>query len=126
MKPEKTVEQYESENFLQSDKLKDSILIKINKKYKKISKSNIDFIASDGKYSNLHIGNRIYSVRTSLKNVEEILPHQFLRIHASFIVNTSKIESINTETCQIEFEVGISIPYSRTYKSKLLKMYSIM
>lgn len=106
--------------------IKDAFLIKINKKYKKISKNEIDFISSEGKYSNLHIGTRVYSIRTSLKNIEEVLPSQFLRVHASFIVNTSKIESINTESSQIDFEVGVSIPYSRTYKSSLLNKYSIM
>lgn len=117
-----------SENEIESyrNQIKDSILIKINKRYKKIAKLDIDFISSEGKYSNLHVGTRIYSVRSSLKSLEELLPNQFLRIHASFIVNTSKIAAINTEENQIEFDAGISIPYSRKYKASLFDKYSIM
>lgn len=116
----------ENNSFESQVPFKDCIMIKINKRYKKFLKHDIDFVSSDGKYANLHIGTRTYSVRSSLKEVSEKLPNVFLRIHASYIVNTNKIQSINTELSCVEFEKGISIPYSRKYKSNLFGLFSIL
>ncbi len=110
----------------QLDRFKKDLLVRINNKYKKISKNEIDFISADGKYANIHVGDRVYTVRKSLKAMSDMMPISFIRVHASYIANTSRVESINTHRSEISFESEQSIPYSRKYKAVLFDLFSIV
>ena len=58
---------------------------------------------------------RVFSRLLSMKALEEKLPpHQFMRIHRSFIVNLSKINVI--ERNRIVFDKEVYIPVSEQYK----------
>ena len=103
---------------------KDAILIRINDKFKKIRFSDIEYMQADGKYVTLNLGDRCYSIRSSMKALLIILPDNFIRIHASFIVNTYRIESIIIQEQNIELANG-SVPFSRKYKSSILDRFHI-
>lgn len=106
------------------DSLKDDILIKINDKYKRISIHQIEFIQSDSKYVTLHVGQRKFSLRSTLKNIELILPNHFLRIHSSYIVNLKHIQTIQVQEQNVELTNG-SVPFSRKYKSVLFDRFHL-
>ena len=103
---------------------KEDILIRISDKFKKVRFSDIEYIQADGKYVTLNLGDRTYSIRSSLKAMLMILPVYFIRIHASYIVNTDKIESILVPEQNIELTNG-SVPFSRKYKSSILDRFHL-
>lgn len=101
---------------------KEDLLIRINDKYKRIRTAEIEYLQADGKYITLHLEDRSYSLRSSLKSMESVLPDFFLRTHASYIVNTNKIESIHMHEQNIDLN-NVSIPFSRKYKSTILNRF---
>ena len=67
----------------------------------------------------IHTICKILVTRETISNLEMKLPsQQFLRIHRSYIVNLSKIDSYTNEFIEIEKN---AIPISRTYKENVLK-----
>ena len=120
------------ENYVQeiqqknSDRRKDYLLIKVSNKYKKILKSDINYIRAEGKYSELYVADRRYVMRISMKSLIELLPPNFIRIHASYIVNTECIENINTVDNELELTTEIKLPFSRKYKSEILSRFTII
>ena len=116
----------ENQQLREINRNKTFFLIKISNKYKKVIKSEIDYISSEGKYSELHISDRKYSMRISLKALMELLPSYFIRVHASFIVNTNRIETINSVAQKIELDNQVTLAYSRKYKTELFSKFSII
>ncbi|WP_019026549.1 LytR/AlgR family response regulator transcription factor [Colwellia piezophila] len=59
--------------------------------------SDIEWLESSGNYVNLHIKNRIYPTRSTLGNFIDLISAQgFCRIHRSYGVNLSAVESITS------------------------------
>src|SRR6185437_3807147 len=53
-----------------------------------IDVDDVDWIAADGNYAQVHTAGRIYAIRDTLTHLEASLdPHHFARIHRSTIVN---------------------------------------
>ena len=56
----------------------------------------------------------------SLKKLEEELPNEFMRVHKSFIVNTSKLDSVYAS----ELSLGkLKIPIGKSYKERVLGLF---
>ncbi len=74
----------------------------------------IEFIQSDGYYSNIHFEDGSSKmIRISLKSLETILPFTFTRINKSVIVNRDKILSIRQLKRTVEIELpGNKVLYS--------------
>lgn len=57
--------------------------------------ADIDYIAADGPYAELHTHEQTFIVRERMKNLEDRLdPDRFFRIHRSVIVQLDRIESL--------------------------------
>jgi len=57
--------------------------------------SEIDWIEAEGKYVRLHVGERSYLLRDSMRRLESVLdPRHFLRIHRSTIVNVERVREV--------------------------------
>jgi DNA-binding LytR/AlgR family response regulator len=77
-----------------------------------------------GDYVKLHTGQKFYAVHTTLKAVEDRLPsNQFLRIHRSFIVAVSKIDTIQDGAVIIN---GKPLPVADAYRAGLNKRMNIL
>ena len=50
---------------------------------------------------------------STMKNMEDVLPNQFKRVHRSYIINTSKINAISGYSIQVE---SVVIPVGKSYK----------
>jgi len=100
-------------------------LFKVNRVYKKVNQKDIIYFQVDGKYVDIYIKNRKYSIRSSIKNILPLLGTGFIRIHASFVLNTSFIVSINTENKVVLLENNKEIPYSRGFKENLLNSFIV-
>ncbi len=85
----------------------------------KILFRDITYIEAQENYCNIHHRDDTpLMVRTTLNSILEQLPSDmFCRVHRSFIVNKTRITSMNSSHINID---GVSIPVSRTYKEKLL------
>jgi two-component system, LytTR family, response regulator len=55
----------------------------------------VDWLEAEGKYVRLHVGERAYLIRDTLRRLESALdPARFLRVHRSIIVNVERIREV--------------------------------
>ena len=75
----------------------DYLFIKSERRYLKINFSSILFIEGLKDYSILQLEDQRIITKMNLKNIHEQLPDKlFLRVNKSYIVNTSHIDSFDT------------------------------
>ena len=100
--------------------LENSIFIRVDRKMQKILLEDILFIESLSDYIKIHCTNQVLITRDTIKNIESKLPnHLFLKIHRSFIIAISKIESYTKEYLEINNK---AIPISRNYRKNVLEL----
>ena len=93
---------------------KDFIFLNVQKKKVKILFSEIVYIESQREYIKIVTTKKEYISKLSTHEIESLLPSNlFKRIHRSFIVSVSKIDSYTAEAVEVN---GISIPIGRGYK----------
>ncbi|MBC7950146.1 MAG: response regulator transcription factor [Chitinophagaceae bacterium] len=96
---------------------KDFIFLNVQKKKVKIQFSEIVYIESQREYIRIVTTKGEYLSKLSTHEIEEMLPsQQFKRIHRSYIVAVSKIESYTAEAVEVS---GVSVPVGRGYKEVL-------
>jgi two-component system LytT family response regulator len=93
---------------------KDFIFLNVQKKKVKILFSEILYIESQREYIRIVTTKKEYLSKMSTHEIEALLPaHLFKRIHRSFIVSVSRIDSYTAEDVEVN---GVSIPIGRGYK----------
>ena len=97
--------------------------IRSNRKISKIAYDELEYIESLADYIQLHLANGTpVNAKEKISHIEKELPDSFLRIHRSFIVNTTKISSFSRENVVIgEKELPISRTYKKVVVTKLQK-----
>jgi DNA-binding LytR/AlgR family response regulator len=101
----------------ESREAKDYLFINVQKKKVKILFSEIVYIESQREYIKITTTREEYISKMSTHEIEELLPaHLFRRIHRSFIISLSKIESYTAEEVEVN---GVSIPIGRGYRDVL-------
>ena len=104
----------------ESGELKDHLFITMQYKKVKLLFSEILYIESQMEYIKIVTTKRGYLVKMTTKEIEDILPaHLFKRIHRSFIVSLSRIDSYTADMVDIN---GISIPIGRSYRGIIDKL----
>lgn len=94
--------------------IKDSIFLNVQKKKVKILFSDIVYIESQREYIRIVTTKQEYISKMSTHEIEDLLPATlFKRIHRSFIISVSKIESYTAEMVEVS---GTSIPIGRGYR----------
>jgi DNA-binding LytR/AlgR family response regulator len=94
--------------------IKDFIFLNIQKKKVKILFSEILYIESQQEYIKIVTTKKEFVSKMSTHEIEALLPATlFMRIHRSYIVSLSKIESYTAEIVEVN---GVSIPIGRGYK----------
>ena len=97
-----------------SGEIKDHLFLNIQKKKVKILFSEIVYIESQREYIKIVTTKKEYISKMSTHEIEELLPaNLFKRIHRSYIVAMSKIESYTAEMVEVN---GVSIPIGRGYR----------
>ena len=98
----------------ENEEKKDFIFLNVQKKKVKILFSEILYIESQREYIKIVTIKKEYISKMSTHEIESLLPaNLFKRIHRSFIVSVSKIESYTAEMVELN---GISIPIGRGYR----------
>ena len=94
--------------------IKDFIFLNAERKKVKILFSEIVYIESQREYIKIVTTKKEYISKMSTHEMEELLPSNlFKRIHRSFIISVSKIESYTAEMVEVN---GVSIPIGRGYR----------
>jgi two-component system, LytTR family, response regulator len=97
-----------------SQESKEYIFLNVQKKKVKILFAEIVYIESQQEYIKIITTKKEYVSKMSTHEIESLLPaNHFIRIHRSYIISLSKIESYTAEIVEVN---GVSIPIGRGYK----------
>ncbi|MBD0366151.1 MAG: response regulator transcription factor [Flavisolibacter sp.] len=102
----------------------DYIFVKTEAKGKllKINLADIDYIEGMKNYVAIYCGGHKTLVNTSMKDLEERLPHkQFIRVHKSFIIPIGKITGIEGNLVRLK-DVPAEIMIGENYKPELMEL----
>lgn len=84
---------------------------------RKLNLDDILYAEAMGDYVKLHTAQKFYAVHTTLKSVESRLPEsKFIKVHRSFIVALSKIDTIRDGAIVI---AGKSVPVADAFRANL-------
>ncbi len=98
----------------ESPEIKDYLFLNVQKKKVKILFSEIVYIESQREYIRIVTTKNEYISKMSTHEIEALLPASlFKRIHRSYIISISKIESYTAEMVEVN---GVSIPIGRGYR----------
>jgi two-component system, LytTR family, response regulator len=112
--------QTEALPFANAGEVKDHLFLNVQKKKVKLLFSDILYIESQREYVKIVTSRGEYLSKLSTHEIEALLPgHLFKRIHRSFIVSVSRINSYTAEEVELN---GISIPIGRGYKDVIEKL----
>src|SRR5687767_4090917 len=116
VKTAETEKQKSNEN----PEIKDYLFLNVQKKKVKILFSEIVYIESQREYIRIITTKKEYISKMGTHEIEELLPaHLFKRIHRSFIISVSKIESYTAEMVEVN---GVSIPIGRGYRDVIERL----
>jgi two-component system LytT family response regulator len=114
---ENIIENLESTSEIIQEK-NDFIFVRSERKMIKINFSEINYIESFSDYVKIHFQNSMVLTRETITSIEAKLPkNDFLRIHRSYILSVSKIDSFTNEFIEVDKK---AIPISRSYKKDVL------
>jgi two-component system, LytTR family, response regulator len=101
----------------EGQEIKDYLFLNVQKKKVKILFSEIVYIESQLEYIRIFTTKKEYISKMSTNEMEGLLPaNLFKRVHRSFIVSISKIESYTAEVVEVN---GVSIPIGRGYRDNI-------
>lgn len=93
----------------------------------RVDLDRIDWIAAEGEYVRLFIGDTSYLHRESVTGmVQQLNPARFMRVHRSFLVNRNRIASVRRRTTgsyQIVTDSGRELPVGRSYRSDVRGLF---
>lgn len=109
---------------ISDDSSNTELFVNIDRRLIKIEMDNIYLIEAKGDYILIKTLGKNYTVHTTLKKIEEKLPnHIFLKVHRSYIINTTKIVDIEDNSILIEKDV---IPVSRSKRPLLMERLNLL
>ncbi|MDN3669009.1 response regulator [Echinicola jeungdonensis] len=97
----------------------DAVYIKSDNAYERVEYEDIYYVEANGNMVTIYTKNRNYTIRKSMKDMEEKLPsQQFLRVQKSYIVQLGQIESFSTR--EINLKTGATVQVGRQYYNSFL------
>src|SRR5690606_12668274 len=97
------------------------ICLKSHSDYQFIDLDEIIYLMADNNTTDFFLlHNKKVSAYKTLKHFGRLLPHHFLRIHKSYIINTHQITRINFGKSWVVLRGKTeNIPFSKSYKSQI-------
>lgn len=121
---ERAKEQFKLKLTTPEDSVDKFVFIRDSNITRKINLNDILYLEAKDNYVKIHLSNVVYSIHSTLKSIEEKLPNDlFLRIHRSFIINLSKIDTIEGTTLFINKNV---VPVADAYRASLMKVMKFL
>ena len=78
------------------------------------------FIEVEGEYCKIVTEEQEYLVKTSMRQLSELIQINMIQIHRNYTVKISAISTINLQNKVVEIN-GVELPISRRYKQNLLE-----
>ena len=99
----------------------EDLFLKTEYRIVKVSVSNIRYVEAMSEYLKVHLRNEQKPIITllSMKKIEERLPHNFMRIHRSYIVNLDDIREVNKN--RVILDADTYLPIGDIYKDAFQK-----
>lgn len=98
--------------------------INVDRRLIKIEIKAVNVVEAKGDYIHIKTESKNYIVHSTLKKIEDKLPKDtFLKVHRSYIINTTKIIDIEDNSVLIAKDV---IPVSRSNKPELMKRLNLL
>jgi DNA-binding LytR/AlgR family response regulator len=98
--------------------IKEAVFVKHNRVLTKVEFKEITYLKSDRVYLEIHRkGRPKLVIRESLNKFGEVLGDQFYRIHRSYVVNLTYLETIGTDDVVVD---GQELPIGKPYRDELL------
>jgi DNA-binding LytR/AlgR family response regulator len=103
-----------------------SVFVRVQNHLQKILVEEIRWIHADGNYCYIHLDQKKFALKTSLKRLMNRLPKgHFVRIHKSYVVCLRDVEKIDVQSN--ELSVGVTtLPIGRTFRSELMDQINIL
>jgi len=105
------------------------VSIKIGNKLKLIPLAEVTWIESDDYCVKIHTEQKAYSLRKSLKSLEEQLaPYNFIRVHRGALLNLGYLDQVDFESSMVKLQDSSELPLSKSGAQilrKVLKASSI-
>ncbi|WGK66258.1 LytR/AlgR family response regulator transcription factor [Croceiramulus getboli] len=96
-----------------------SIFVKNDKTVHRVPLDDIRYFESDQGYVKLHLAHqKSLLLSTSLREIEQQLPEDFVRIHKSYLISMRKMNSLQGNQLLLE---DTKLPVGRAYKQNLLR-----
>lgn len=115
---EKACELFRSRRLLQKEEKDTDIYIRQGDAFLRILWNEILFVEAMQNYLKLHLTGKTFIIRQTMASVEALLPRDaFFRIHKSFLVNVSCIDTISGGRL---FLNGTELPISKLRKEELM------
>ncbi|WP_412984628.1 LytR/AlgR family response regulator transcription factor [Pontimicrobium sp. IMCC45349] len=107
-----------------NDMPENDLYVNIDRRLVKINIPDIYVIEAKGDYINIKTETKNHLVHAPLKKIAEKLPNNlFLKVHRSYIINTSKIIDIEDNSVLIKQDI---IPVSRANRPELIKRLNLL
>ena len=91
----------------------------VNKRMVKVDLRDIYFVESLKEYVKIHLKDRHLVTHYQIGEFQnDIHPLELLRIHRSYLVSVSKIDSYSSASIEVN---GVELPIGRTYKNEVLQ-----
>ncbi|MEM6686273.1 MAG: LytTR family DNA-binding domain-containing protein [Bacteroidota bacterium] len=120
----KKVEESTAGNIEENTTVGNDLYVNIDRRLVKINVPDICLIEAKGDYIKIKAEDKNYVVHSTLKKIEEKLPnHLFLKVHRSYIINTTKIVDIEDNSVLIKQDV---IPVSRANRKELMQRLNLL
>lgn len=114
----------ETSEIVQGRGNKDEIFIKSDSKIVKLNFSSILYVEALADYAIIQLGKARHIIHSTMKGLEQKLPGDtFVRVHRSYIVNISKIDSIEDMNIVIG---SANIPVGASYRDKFMKKINML
>jgi len=104
----------------QSLEINDFIFVRSDRRMFKVDLDSVIYIESYSDYIKIHLNDKVIVTRETISAIEGKLPKtKFLRIHRSYIVSISHIQSFTNEHITVN---RLALSISRSYKKEVLKL----
>ncbi|MEE4204493.1 MAG: LytTR family DNA-binding domain-containing protein [Halieaceae bacterium] len=119
-------ESTESNQFLRSSDV-GRLAVKDGRKTELVEFATIDWIDAAGDYMCVHAAGETHIVRSTMKELEQRLNENFVRIHRSTIVNLAMIRSVDAlpkGEASLNLSCGAKLKVSRNYRTAIQHLLS--
>jgi|CXWL01.1.fsa_nt_gi DNA-binding LytR/AlgR family response regulator len=103
--------------------IKDGFFIRHKNKFIKILLDELMYAEANDNYVNLFTADTHFTLKTTLLKLQEVLPHYFLRIQKSYIVNLHQLKSFDAEEVVVHNK---TLPIGKSYSEALFEKLKIV